>query len=72
MHQKNFCMFFAIIRAVEGWIGWCVAYLAKQQTFVSHTVIFFLLLCESGEEIADLSMKPRRNDYVKPTFDQPQ
>ena len=53
-------------------MGWCVAYLAKKQTFVSHTVIFFLLLCESGEEIADLSMKPRRDDHVKPTFDQPQ
>ena len=65
-------MFFAIIRAVEGWIGWCVAYLAKQQTSVSHTVIFFLLLCESGVEIADLAMKLRRNDNVKSTFEQPQ
>ena len=72
MHQKNFCMIFAIIRAVEGWIGWCVAYLAKQQTSVSHTVIFFLLLCESGVEIADQAMKPRRNDNVKSTVEQPQ
>ena len=65
-------MIFAIIRAVEGWIGWCIAYLAKQLTSVSHTVILFLLLCESGVEIADLAMKLRRNDNVKSTFEQPQ
>lgn len=47
----------------------CIVCLAKQQISVSHAVTFSLLLCKSGVEIADVSMKPRRNDNVKSTFE---